>query len=230
MEIIGFEKLSLVDFDTHTACTLFTAGCNFRCPFCHNGDLVINPTEFQRVTDDDIFGYLNKRKGLIDAVVITGGEPTLQKDLPKFAKRIKDLGFAVKLDTNGTNPEMLKRLVKEKLIDYVAMDVKSSKEGYQKAIGLKGFPSKVAESVEYLKTNAIDYEFRITLVDELITLSDIQQMADWLKNSKIIVLQRFVERDGCIKKGLNEVAKEKAEEYAKVFEKANIKVKLRNYD
>lgn len=230
MEIIGFEKLSLVDFDTHTACTLFTAGCNFRCPFCHNGDLVIKPTQFQRVTDDEIFGYLKKRKGLIDGVVITGGEPTLQRDLPEYARRIKELGFAVKLDTNGTNPEMLKRLVEENLIDYVAMDVKSSKEGYQKAIGLKGFPAKVAESVEYLKTNAVDYEFRITLVDELITIDDIQQMAEWLQNAKIIVLQRFVEREGCIKKGLSEVPKEKALEYAKIFENANINVKLRNYD
>lgn len=230
MEIIGFEKLSLVDYDSRAACTLFTGGCNFRCPFCHNGDLVLTPKAFDLQSIDEIFSYLAKRKGLLDGVVISGGEPTLQKDLVEFIAKIKSLGYAVKLDTNGTNPSMVRYLANEKLIDFVAMDVKSSKEGYAKAIGLKGFPSSVAETVDFLKTNVVDYEFRMTLVSELITKFDIENTAKWLEGSKIVYLQKFVERDGCIKKGLTEVPKSLACEYAEIFENHGIKAILRNYD
>lgn len=230
MEIIGFEKLSLVDYPTHTACTLFTGGCNFRCPFCHNGDLVLYPKSFEKQSNDEIFAYLEKRKGLLDGVVISGGEPTLQKDLVEFARKIKSLGYDIKLDTNGTNPQVIRRLVDEKLVDYIAVDIKSSKSGYSKAIGLKGFPFSVAETVDYLKTNVIDYEFRMTLVDELVSLQDIEQTAEWLEGAKKIYLQKFVERDGCIKKGLTEVQKSVALQYAEVFISRRIDARLRNYD
>lgn len=230
MEIIGFEKLSLVDYDGHTACTLFTGGCNFRCPFCHNGDLVLSPKSFEEYSEETVFSYLKKRQGLLDGVVITGGEPTMQSDLPEYIQKIKGFGYDVKLDTNGTNPKMLETLVKQGLIDYVAMDIKSSQDGYGKAIGLKGFPTKVAESVEFLKTNVVDYEFRITLVAELITREDIEKMAKWLCGAKMMVLQHFVEREGCITKGLHEVDKAVAVEYAEIFKQNGIPVKLRNYD
>lgn len=230
MEIIGFEKLSLVDYPMHTACTLFTGGCNFRCPFCHNGDLVLRPKSFEKQSVDEIFAYLEKRKGLLDGVVISGGEPTLQKDLADFAEKIKSIGYDIKLDTNGTNPEVIATLVERKLIDYIAVDVKSSKSGYSKAIGLKGFPVTVAQTVDYLKGNPVDYEFRMTLVDELVTAKDIEQTAEWLEGAKVIYLQKFIERDGCIKKGLNEVPFAVASQYAEIFLSHGIDARLRNYD
>lgn len=230
MKIIGLEKLSLVDYDGHTACTLFTGGCNFRCPFCHNGDLVLNHELFESYSEDYVFSYLKKRQGLLDGVVVTGGEPTLYRDLPDYIRKIKALGYDVKLDTNGTNPEMLLEIIERHLIDYVAVDVKSSKEGYAKATGLKSFPEKVAQTVELLKTNVIDYEFRTTLVDELINEKDIIEIAEWLKSCKVLFLQRFIEREGCIEKGLHEVSKTTALHYLDILEKKGINAKLRNYD
>ena len=230
MKIIGLEKLSLVDYDGHTACTLFTGGCNFRCPFCHNGDLVLTPQNFDTYSDDEIFSYLEKRQGLLDGVVISGGEPTMYADLPDYAKRIKALGYDVKLDTNGTNPEMLKVLVNNGLIDYVAVDIKSSKEGYSKMAGVKTFPEKVALTVEFLEKNKIPYEFRTTLVNELISEKDIISMSEWLKNCEKLFLQKFIERDGCIEKGLHEVPKEIALHYLDIFKERGINASLRNYD
>lgn len=230
MKIIGLEKLSLVDYDGHTACTLFTGGCNFRCPFCHNGDLVLTPQNFDAYSDEEIFSYLEKRQGLLDGVVISGGEPTMYADLPNYAKRIKALGYDVKLDTNGTNPEMLERLIEKGYIDYVAVDVKSSRDGYLKTAGLNFFPEKVAKTVDLLKKNKINYEFRTTLVDELIKEEDIVSMADWLENSEKLFLQKFIEREGCIEKGLHEVPKEVALHYLDIFKKKGINAYLRNYD
>lgn len=230
MKIIGLEKLSLVDYDGHTACTLFTGGCNFRCPFCHNGDLVLIPDKFESYSDEIIFSYLKKRQGLLDGVVISGGEPTLYHDLPEYIKRIKELNYDIKLDTNGTNPEMLEFLMEEKLIDYVAVDIKSSKDGYAKTVGLQSFPEKVCETIELLKSNKIDYEFRTTLVDEFISEDDIVSMSKWLKGCSVLFLQKFIEREGCIAKGLHEVEKEKALQYLDILKRNGINAKLRNYD
>lgn len=230
MKICGFEKLSLVDFDNYTTCTLFTEGCNFRCPFCHNGPLVSslnNPS----VPKEEIFAYLEKRKNLIDAVCVTGGEPTLHNDLPELFGEIKKLGFFCKLDTNGTNPEMLKKLVEERLVDYVAMDIKSSPENYGKAIGISGFDiKKVLCSIEYLKASFVDYEFRTTLVAELVDDEDIEKIAVTIKGCKKYALQKFKEVDGCLEKGYTEVPKEKALEYLKILESHGINAFLRGYD
>lgn len=230
MKIIGLEKLSLVDYDGHTACTLFTGGCNFRCPFCHNGDLVLIPEKLGAYSENEIFSYLKKRQGLLDGVVVSGGEPTMHRDLPDYIQRIKDLGYDVKLDTNGTNPEMLSELIERKLIDYVAVDIKSSKEGYAKTAGLHSFPENVSRTVELLKKNKVPYEFRTTLVDELISKEDILSMAKWLNGCSVLYLQKFVEREGCITKGLHEVPKEKALIYLSILKDNGINARLRNYD
>lgn len=230
MKIIGFEKLSLVDYDGYASATLFCGGCNFRCPFCHNGELVLNSNLYDEYKEKEIFTYLKKRVGLLDGVVISGGEPTLYADLPIFISKLKELGYKVKLDTNGTNPEMLKYLIENKLLDYIAMDIKSSKRGYPRAIGRDYFPEEVQKSLDILKDNQIDYELRTTLVEELISREDIIAMRSWLKGCKKLFLQRFIERDGCIRKGLQEVEYQKALEYRGLFEEYSIPCFLRNYD
>ena len=170
----GIEKLSLVDFDGYVSCTLFTGGCNYRCPFCHNSPLIKNqPT----IDMEEIFSYLNKRKKMIDAVVITGGEPTLHNELPNVIAQIRELGFKIKLDTNGTNPKMLKELIDNKLIDYVAMDIKSSFDNYHVVTGVSNpLLNNVKESIHILKTSDIDFEFRTTLVKEYHDLDAINQI------------------------------------------------------
>lgn len=230
MEIVGFEKLSLVDYDGHTACTVFTGGCNFRCPFCHNGDIVLHHSSFERIDESEILSYLIKRKGLLDGVVVSGGEPTLQSDLASFLTKVKAIGYYVKLDSNGSKSEILKELIDRGLVDYIAMDIKADKFGYGKAIGLKGMPAGVLESVELLKSGIIEYELRITLVSELIDEEAIINMSEWLKGVSRIYLQRFYDRDECIVRGLSEVPKNIAEEYAEIFNKHGIPAILRNYD
>ena len=228
MKIVGFEKLSLVDFDGYTACTLFTGGCNFRCPFCHNGPLVLGES-LEEYTQEEIFSYLIKRKGVLEGVVVTGGEPTLQKDLDELLKKIKEIGYAVKLDSNGTRPEVLRSLIERKLVDYIAMDVKSSPAGYPLATGVP-FNEKVSESVDLLKEGKVDYEFRTTLVKGLITEEDVKYMAKWLKGAKKFVFQSFVDREGCIEHGLEKIDKETALEYVEIMKKEGVPARLRNYD
>ncbi len=230
MRIIGFEKLSLVDYDGYASATLFCGGCNFRCPFCHNGELVLNAKLYDEYHEEEIFSYLRKRTKLLDAVTISGGEPTLYNDLPELITKIKEIGYKVKLDTNGTNPQMLEYLIDNNLLDYVAMDIKSSKSNYPQAIGLDFFPQSVERSVEILLQGRVEYEFRTTLVSEFITIEDIYRMREWLKGAKRLFLQKFIEREGCIKKGLSEVPISCAIEYKRLFEEVDIPCELRNYE
>ena len=189
MQIYGLQKLTLLDFPQKTACTIFTGGCNFRCPFCHNGDLVLGDLP-EHINDDELFSFLKKRSGVLDGVCITGGEPLLNPDIDSFIKKIRDLGYLVKLDTNGSNPEYLKKLVEQGLVDYVAMDIKNSKEAYPKTVGIDTFDvSPVCESVEFLKKSKTDYEFRTTIVREFHTEDDIMKIGEWLKDSKKYFLQ-----------------------------------------
>ena len=229
MKIVGLEKLSLVDFDGYAACTVFTGGCNFRCPFCHNGPLVLGVGALEEYSQDEIFAYLKKRAGILEGVVITGGEPTLQKDLDVFIAKVKELGFKVKLDSNGTAPAVLQNLIDKGLVDYIAMDIKSSKEGYPVATGVP-FDSKIEESVKILLQGKVPYEFRTTLVHGLINEYDIRQMAKWVKGAQKFVFQRFVDREGCIEKGLQEMDKATALCYVKIFAEEGINAVLRNYD
>lgn len=227
--IYGMEKVSLVDYEGYVVCTLFTNNCNFRCPFCHNAPLVFSEVA-EPISFDYIMKYLEKRINVIDGVCITGGEPTLMADLPNIIKEIKKTGLKVKLDTNGTNPKMLKELINDSLIDYVAMDIKNAPSSYSKTIGLDNYSlDKINESISILQTSNIDFEFRTTLVKEFHNDTTIKELAMFLKGSNKLVLQHFVDRDTCITRGLHEVTKEKALEYQSFLKNYINNVTLRGY-
>ncbi|MGN0548298.1 MAG: anaerobic ribonucleoside-triphosphate reductase activating protein [Acutalibacteraceae bacterium] len=194
MRIDGLQKMTLLDFPGKVACTVFTGGCNFRCPFCHNALLVTKLPEKPDYTEDEILSFLEKRVGLLDGVAITGGEPLLYSDIADFIRKIRDMGYAVKLDTNGSFPERLKAIVSEGLVDYVAMDIKNRREKYAETIGLKNLDlSKIEESIEFLKSGAVDYEFRTTVVKQFHTVEDIRAAAEWISGAKRYFLQNFVD-------------------------------------
>ena len=192
MVIHGLQKLTLLDYPGHTACTVFTAYCPWRCPFCHNASLVLRPDSQPVLPEEEFFAFLEKRRGLLDGVAVTGGEPTVHRDLPAFLRRIRDLGFAVKLDTNGTNPAMLRQILEQGLADYVAMDIKAGRDNYSAATGTlrPGLPA-VEESVELLRSSGVDHEFRTTVVKELHSDADFRDIARWLRGEEKYFLQAF---------------------------------------
>ena len=193
MIIKGLQKTTLLDFPQKLACTVFTGGCNFRCPFCHNASLVLHAGEVEEISEEDFFSYISKRKKMLDGVCITGGEPLLCPDIEEFIKKIKDEGLLVKLDTNGTFSKKLEYLLDSGLVDYVAMDVKNSKEKYAVTAGVKEFPAEVEESINIIMNKAPDYEFRTTIVKELHTQQDILMIAEWIQNAKKYYLQSYVD-------------------------------------
>ena len=198
MIIHGFQKMTLLDFPGRVACTVFTAGCNFLCPFCHNARLVTQAQQSDLVDERDVFAYLEKRKGILDGVCISGGEPTLQSDLADFIRRVKGMGYAVKLDTNGTRPDVVAALIDEGLLDYVAMDVKNTPEKYAQTVGLSGYdPTPVLQSMDLLLRGRVDFEFRTTVVRELHTPSDIAAIARRIARAPRYFLQPFVD-SGCL--------------------------------
>lgn len=208
MQINGFQKITLLDYPGKVACTVFTAGCNFRCPFCHNASLVTHIDNSVSFSEQAILDYLEKRQGILDGVCITGGEPLLQPDIAKFLKKIKALGYAVKLDTNGSFPEKLKDLIEEKLVDYVAMDIKNSKEKYAETIGVDGkFMENIEKSISYLLENKVDYEFRTTVVSQFHTPQDIVSIGEWIKGANKYFLQNFVDSGDLICSNLTAVDK-----------------------
>ncbi len=200
----GFQKLTLLDFPGKTAATAFSPGCNFRCPFCHNARLVVpGEGETEHVGEEEILAYMAKRRGLLDGLCLTGGEPTLQADLPDFCRKVKELGLLVKLDTNGFRPDAVRRLIDEKLVDYVAMDVKNSRERYAETAGLPEIDLwPVEESIALLKEGRVDYEFRTTVVSQLHDRESLLSLARWLTGAKAWYLQQFVDSGGCIRQGL----------------------------
>lgn len=192
MRIGGLQKLTLLDYPGKTACIVFLQGCNFRCPYCHNSGLVLIDPEEETVSEEEFFKYLKKRQGILDGVVVTGGEPLLHKEIVPFLEKIKELGYSVKLDTNGTNPALLKEVCRNGLIDYVAMDIKHAPDKYEQAIGVCRIDmNKVKESAAFLMEGTIDYEFRTTLVKGIHTYGDMEQMAEWISGSKKYYLQNF---------------------------------------
>ncbi|MBO4342742.1 MAG: anaerobic ribonucleoside-triphosphate reductase activating protein [Clostridia bacterium] len=218
MNIQGLQKLTLLDFPGKMACTVFTGGCNLRCPFCHNSPLVINPPSEPAYSEDEIFDLLQKRKGILEGVAITGGEPLMQPDIEVFMAKVKQAGFAVKLDTNGTYPEKLKRIVENGLADYVAMDVKSSKSGYPQCVGIKDYDtSKVNESMEFLKNSGADYEFRTTVAQGLHTAQDIEDMGKWVAGAKRHYLQQFKDSGELIGFGLQPFSKQSMLEFRDIL-------------
>lgn len=228
MRITGFQKLSLVDFDDHMSATLFTSGCNFACPFCHNSSLVIGNSD-PEISEQEIFDYLQKRKGIIDSVVISGGEPTLHKDLVEFIKKLKNLDILIKLDTNGTNLEMLKYLIENKLIDYVAMDIKNSLEKYNITIDRNCDLQTIKDTIKYIMHSGIDYEFRTTIIKEFHTHEDIKNISKLIKGAKKYYLQKFEDSGSCIKSGLNPIDKNTATEYLQILQQDIPNTKLRGY-
>ena len=193
MKIGGLQKLTLIDFPGKPAATVFLIGCNFHCPFCQNPELV-DPEKSKKqpvISQREFFKFLDSRKDFLEGVCITGGEPTIHKDLFNFIKKIKQKGFLVKLDTNGSNPEMLEELLDNKLLDFVAMDIKSSPFNYNKTTGKKIDLAKIKKSIELIKNKGIDYEFRITVVPNLVKKKDIEEIAKWLKGIKKFALQQF---------------------------------------
>lgn len=192
MLISGLQKLTLLDYPGTVACTVFTQGCNLRCPFCHNAMLVLpEKMEEPLYTEDSILDFLKKRQGVVEGVAITGGEPLLHADIPQFLEKIKALGFKIKLDTNGTNPKLLKTIVESKLVDRVAMDIKNSPERYPVTTGVNVDMAAVTESKDYLLSGVVNYEFRTTVVKGLHTKESLVKAAEWIAGAKEYYLQQF---------------------------------------
>jgi pyruvate formate lyase activating enzyme len=195
MLIKGIQKTSLIDYPNKICCIVFLPNCNFRCPYCYNIDLILNPEKLPRIDQFSFFNFLKEKKDWLDAVTICGGEPTLQKDLPDFCRKIKLLNYLVKLDTNGTNPEMIKELIDKKLVDYIALDVKAPLNKYKKVTDSEIDSEKIKQSISILKNSKIDYEFRTTLLPLLHSKKDILEIAKLLKGSKKYYLQQFIPGD-----------------------------------
>jgi pyruvate formate lyase activating enzyme len=202
MRIGGLQKFSLIDYPGELAAVIFTQGCNFRCPYCHNKDLVLPECFREPLKEDEVFLFLEKRQGFLDAVVVTGGEPTIHKDLPALLERIRGLGYLIKLDTNGSNPQMLKKIINLRLVDYIAMDLKAPLEKYHLLAGVKVDLESIKKSMSLIIHSYLDYEFRTTVVKSMISPADFQKMADLTKRAQKYRLQRFIPRDSVLDKSL----------------------------
>jgi len=204
MKIGGLQKTSLLDYPDCISTIIWTIGCNFRCPFCYNKNLALGKNT-EIYSEEEIFSFLNKRKGLLEAVVITGGEPLLQEDIVVFANKIKKLGYLLKIDTNGCYPEKLQELLNKKLVDYIAMDVKAPKQKYEQLTDTKTDLTKIEKSIKIIKTDAPDYEFRTTFVPQLLKKEDIIEIAKWLNGAKNYYLQQFRKNPPLLSTKFNDV-------------------------
>ena len=233
MKIVGLQKLTLLDFPGTVACTVFLGGCNFRCPFCHNSELI--EADVKPIMEvDELLSLLKKRKGILEGVCITGGEPTLYSDLPDLLAQIKAMGYKVKLDTNGYKPKMLRHVVENGLVDYVAMDIKNSPTRYSMTIGVEQADmQRIEECISFLMEGHVEYEFRTTVVEPLHTLESVKEMGEWLKSlangKKIprIFLQPFVDRDTVMVSGLKAPDEKTLKNYADLLEEYSEAVELR---
>lgn len=215
MRICGLNKTTLLDYPGHVAATIFLGGCNFRCPFCQNGDLVLRPESQPVIEEEEIYSFLEKRKGILSGVCITGGEPTLDKDLSTGIGRIKKMGYLVKLDTNGYRPEMIRELLAEGLLDYIAMDVKNCMEHYGETAGCGHINlNKIRESINLIKNSGIDYEFRTTVVKELHSDENMIKLGKEIEGAKAYFLQGYQESSGVISPGFHSCTKEEMEKKA----------------
>ena len=218
MKIGGLQKTTLLDYPGKVACTVFTPGCNFRCPFCHNGSLVLGGEE--ELSEEELLGFLKKRRGILDGVCMTGGEPLLQLGLADFLSRVKELGYAVKLDTNGSFPERLRRAVSGGLVDYVAMDIKNSPEKYAETVGVPDFDlGPVRESAAYLLSGATDYEFRTTVVREFHEASDFERIGAWIAGAPRYFLQSFKDSGDLLGEGMTAYPPEDLHAFAAIANK-----------
>ena len=227
MKIHGLQKMTLLDFPGKVACTVFLGGCDMRCPFCHNSELLDMGSD--AVMDDvELLKFLKKRVGLLDGVAFTGGEPLLRGDLPTLLHKVRALGYAVKLDTNGNHPESLKKIVKAGLVDYVAMDVKNSPERYAETVGLPNFDmTAVRESIAFLLSGAVDYEFRTTVVQELHDEKSFEEIGKLIRGAKRYYLQKFTDRDSVAFAGLHAPSDDTLARYAEIVRPYVVSAELR---
>ena len=221
IKFYGLQKLTLLDFPGKMACTVFTGGCNMRCPFCHNRSLVFLNENDGEISANEILEYLESRNKVLDGICISGGEPTLHSGLKDFIKKVKSLGLQVKLDTNGTNFKVLKELIDEHLLDYVAMDIKNCPKKYPETVGFENYDmSEIEKSKDYLLEDHVDYEFRTTVVKQFHEVDDFEEIGKWINGAKRYYLQNFEDHGTCIQSGLSEVGTEtleKMKETAKPF-------------
>lgn len=231
MRICGFNKTTLLDYPGKVASTIFLGGCNFRCPFCQNSVLVVDSGQQPDYEQDEILAFLKKRKGILDGVCISGGEPTLADDLEDFLGKIKELGYEIKLDTNGTRPEIVKDLARNGLIDKVAMDIKACPSNYPALSGIS-HPDmeKIRETAEFLLHGSLDYEFRTTVVKELHTENDFREIGQWLKGAKAYYLQAYKDSEGVLKPGFGSYSREELEGFCKVLRENIQSVEIRGID
>lgn len=230
MRICGLQKTTLLDYPGHVAATIFLGGCNFRCPFCHNWDLIF-PDQEDLMEEGDIFSFLKKRAGVLEGVCITGGEPTLHEDLEDFIVKIRQLGYLIKLDTNGYRPRILKSLCEKGLVDYVAMDIKSSLSGYESAAGVTGLElSRIRESAAYLMEGKTPYEFRTTVVRELHNEATFREISEWLAGCSAYYLQNFKDSERVPVKGFHGFTKKELIHFQKILQPTMANVGLRGID
>lgn len=228
MRIQGLQRLTLLDFPERTACTVFTAGCNFRCPFCHNASLVVDIPKEAEISEDAFFEFLRKRQGVLDGVCISGGEPLLQPDIENFMRKIKEMGFAIKLDTNGSFPDKLKMLVEKGLVDYVAMDIKNCPEAYALTAGVETLDiGSIENSVAYLKEGHVPYEFRTTVVKHYHSEDSFERIGQWLLGTEKYFLQNFVDSGDLIGKKTRGCSEEEMKAFLEVVKKYIPSAKLR---
>mgnify|MGYP001857200293 CR=1 FL=1 len=231
MVIQGLQKLTLLDYPQKVACTVFTAGCNFRCPFCHNASLVIDTYKNQEIPGEEFFAFLRKRQGILDGVCVTGGEPLIQHGIEEFLREIKRLGYAVKLDTNGSFPDKLQKIVEDGLVDYVAMDIKNSQEHYGRTVGIEGYDLRnIHRSVQYLLSDPVSYEFRTTVVREFHQRSDFESIGKWIRGARRYYLQQFVDSGDLIQGGLRGYSKDIMEQALEVVKPYVPSAKLRGVE
>ena len=225
--ILGLQKLTLLDYPEKIACTVFLGGCNFRCPFCHNGSLVTPKADDELMSEDELFAFLDSRIGRLEGVCISGGEPTLTPNLASFVRKIKEKGFSVKLDTNGSRPEVLLELINEGLLDYVAMDIKNSPENYAKTVGLNSklgvqnskLIESVSKSAEILMGGRVDFEFRTTLCRELHSESDVEAIGQWLSGDEKFYLQSYRDEGDLLVGGFSAYSQEERKKLLEILKK-----------
>lgn len=231
VKVHGFNKLTLLDYPGRLACTIFLGNCNFRCPFCHNAGLVLEPENEPVIPIEEILGTLKKRKGILDGVCITGGEPTVHKKLPEFIQQIKKMDYSVKLDTNGTNPQMVQDMVKAGLVDYVAMDIKNAPDKYGETAGIARVDLEaVNETVEFLKSGKVDYEFRTTVTRELHKKEDFLKIRKWLSGSRRYFLQAYKESEQVIHPVYSSYSREQLENFRQLLLEEISQVEIRGID
>lgn len=231
MKIYGLNKTTLLDYPGKVAATIFLGGCNFRCPFCQNSSLVLNPSAQPEIPVKEVLSFLKKRKGILDGVCITGGEPTLSPDLTELLQEIRTLGYPIKLDTNGTHPALLKTLTEQNLIQMTAVDIKACPDNYPALCGLV-HPEldAVKETVEFLKNGTLDYEFRTTVIRELHSEKDFIEIGQWLTGAKAYYLQAYRDSEEVLQPGFSSYTRKELEHFREILKRTIPLVELRGID